>query len=96
MLLCRVGREGLSVHVRFAVGDENGGNGLFANDTFIHYFAESELEKKKVHQSDGNHEQSTNTQAFDGLSCTAFKLDKLKMGEQAKRIAVFEDSRRDT
>ena len=42
--------EGLSVHVKFNVDDENNkeeGESLFANDTFIHYFAESELVKKK-------------------------------------------------
>ena len=41
--------EGLSVHVKFNVDDENNekGDSLFANDTFIHYFAESELMKKK-------------------------------------------------
>ena len=43
--------EGLSVHVKFNVDEENNeeeGESLFANDTFIHYFAESELIKKKV------------------------------------------------
>lgn len=42
--------EGLSVHVKFNVDEENNeeeGESLFANDTFIHYFAESELVKKK-------------------------------------------------
>lgn len=59
---------------------------LLANDIFVHYFAESELEKYN--------EETNNAEApFDGLSCTAFKLDKLKMGEQARRIASFEESR---
>lgn len=31
--------------------------------------------------------------AFDGMSCKAFKLDQLKMGKQAQRIAAFEKSR---
>jgi SAM-dependent methyltransferase len=45
--------ENLAVHVRFDVDDnaddseEAGGNGLFDNDTFIYYFAESELVVKK-------------------------------------------------
>ena len=31
--------------------------------------------------------------AFDGMSSVAFKLDQLKMGEQAQRLAAFEASR---
>eukprot|EP00585_Thalassiosira_rotula_P010323 CAMPEP_0196144278 /NCGR_PEP_ID=MMETSP0910-20130528/15717_1 /TAXON_ID=49265 /ORGANISM="Thalassiosira rotula, Strain GSO102" /LENGTH=233 /DNA_ID=CAMNT_0041405891 /DNA_START=35 /DNA_END=739 /DNA_ORIENTATION=+ len=79
--------EGLSVHVKFNVMDEDKDedeNALFANDTFIHYFAESELQEEKQEQE---------VVAFDGLSCKAFKLDKLSMGAQAKRIAAFEASR---
>ncbi|KAL7530187.1 hypothetical protein ACHAXR_003351 [Thalassiosira sp. AJA248-18] len=85
--------EGLAVHVRFTVDDEEG-NGLFANDTFIHYFAESELVKKKEDLDSSNSSSSSSDVAFDGLSCKAFKLDKLSMGEQAKRIAAFEESRK--
>ena len=81
--------DGLSVHVRFSADEDS--NTLFANDTFIHYFAESELVKKK--NKENKDESSNPTVAFDGLSCTAFKLDKLKMGEQAQRIAAFEQSR---
>jgi len=91
--------EGLAVHVRFNANNENA---LFANDTFIHYFAESELIKKKDDvpintndkEDDDNKQQSTSV-AFDGLSCTAFKLDKLSMGEQARRIAAFEESKKE-
>lgn len=46
------------------------------------YFAESELDKV------------TTIEAFDGMSCTAFKLGQLKMGEQAQRLAAFEASRK--
>ncbi|KAL7534086.1 hypothetical protein ACHAWF_004714 [Thalassiosira exigua] len=74
--------EGLSVHVRFVV--DGNGNDLFANDNFVHYFAESELVSEKL---------DSDPVAFDGLSCKAFKLDKLSMGAQAKRIADFEKSR---
>ena len=71
----------MSVHVRFdAVNDEE--KVLFGNDSFVHYFAESELWEVKQTEV-----------AFDGLSCKAFKLDKLSMGEQARRIAAFEASR---
>ena len=90
--------EGLSVHVRFKVSEDEG-NGLFANDTFVHYFAESELIKKKedaVVDDDNQQQFSNNSEgsvAFDGMSCKAFKLDKLSMGEQAKRIKAFEESR---
>ena len=91
------------MHVRFDVNnDEIDENALFANDTFIHYFAESELIKKKddapintnEKENDDNKQQSTEI-AFDGLSCTAFKLDKLSMREQARRIAAFEESKKE-
>jgi hypothetical protein len=83
--------EGLSVRVRFGVDEENE---FFANDTYFHYFAESELAKKKEDDCiDDQEEGSTPPIAFEGMSCTAFKVDKLKMGEQAKRIAKFEQSR---
>ena len=39
--------------------------------------------------SDGGGEGNQDV-AFDGVSCKAFKLDKLSMGEQARRIAEFE------
>lgn len=79
--------EGMAVHVKFDVEDD--GDGLFANDTFVHYFAESELIEKKSDDRDNA------PVAFDGLSCKAFKLNKLSMGEQAKRIAAFEESQRE-
>ena len=74
------------MRVRFNNDD---GNELFANDTsFTHYFAESELIEKKID------DREDSRVAFDGLSCKAFKLDKLSMGEQAKRIAAFEASQK--
>ena len=90
--------DGLCVRVKFAADDKNE---LFANDTFSHYFAESELVKNRRVDNDkeddgeveGRDGRSSPPVAFDGLSCTAFKLDKLKMGEQAKRIAAFQQSR---
>jgi hypothetical protein len=80
--------EGLSVHVKFNVPSEGTAQNvdpLVANDVFVHYFAESELDKYN-HRSD-----SADPVPFDGLSCKAFKLDKLKMGQQAQRIAAFEE-----
>ncbi|GFH46649.1 hypothetical protein CTEN210_03123 [Chaetoceros tenuissimus] len=53
-------------------------------ETFTHYFHEDELEKVDVIES--------KSVAFDGMSCTAFKLDQLKMGEQAQRLAAYERS----
>jgi hypothetical protein len=60
------------------------------SSSFNHYFAESELEK----QVDDN--ASSQSIPFDGQSCVAFKLDHLKMGQQAQRLAVFESSRDDS
>jgi hypothetical protein len=79
--------ESLSIRVRFAAS-QDAGNGLFTNDSFFHYFAESELLKKKE-----NLAGDVEVVAFDGLSCKAFKLEKLSMGHQAKRIAAFEETR---
>ena len=77
--------------MRFQTLEENE---LFGNDTFGHYFAEDELvkmkEKEEEECTEDQEGESDATIAFDGLSCTAFKLDKLKMGEQAKRIAKFD------
>lgn len=53
-------------------------------ETFTHYFHEDELQKVDVIE--------TKSVAFDGMSCTAFKLDQLKMGEQAQRLAAYERS----
>ena len=88
--------ENLAVHVRFNAVEDND---FFGNDTFVHYFAEAELAKKKEEECaevQGGEGSAASTTAFDGLSCTAFKLDKLKMGEQARRIANFEESRNET
>ena len=61
-------------------------------NTFTHFFNEDELVKVKE-EVKGN--DTVSSVAFDGMSCKAFKLDQLKMGQQAKRIAEFEASRRD-
>ncbi|KAL3765464.1 hypothetical protein ACHAW5_008577 [Stephanodiscus triporus] len=79
--------ESLSIRVRFAASKDSG-NGLFTNDSFFHYFSESELLKEKE-----NSAGDAEVVAFDGLSCKAFKLEKLSMGQQAKRIATFEETR---
>ncbi|KAL7496697.1 hypothetical protein ACHAWT_004863 [Skeletonema menzelii] len=60
---------------------------------------QAELAKEKEEEcveDQGGESGAASITAFDGLSCTAFKLDKLKMGEQARRIAKFEESRNET
>ena len=59
-------------------------------DTFTHYFNEDELLKIE----DEDNSSSSSSVAFDGMSCKAFKLDQLKMGQQAQRIAAFEQASR--
>ena len=59
---------------------------------------ETQSASKRAAEVDENNDDTTNTSnevevAFDGLSCKAYKLDKLKMGKQAQRIAAFEESR---
>jgi hypothetical protein len=91
---------GMAVHVKFATEDSCS---IIADDFFIHYFAEDELEVVKKEQAledrvgtGASESTSSSVVAFDGLSCKAFKLDHLKMGKQAQRIAQFEASRLDT
>ena len=57
---------------------------------FVYYFAESELLQVDI---DDESTANTNNKPFDGLSCTAFKLQQLQGGEQAQRIAAFEASK---
>jgi len=88
--------DGLSVHVKFNIpyeSDEGDRKALIANEVFIHYFAESELVKAESLGQGQSKIGDENSAPFDGLSCKAFKLDKLKMGEQAQRIVAFEESR---
>jgi len=88
--------DGLSVHVKFNIpyeSDEGDRKALIANEVFIHYFAESELVKAESLGQGQSKIGDENSAPFDGLSCKAFKLDKLKMGEQAQRIAAFVESR---
>lgn len=71
---------------------------LLENDIFVHYFAESELEAYKQTKETAEPKRfvsiSQETAApFNGLSCAVFKVEKLKMCEQAQRIASFEKSR---
>jgi hypothetical protein len=75
-----------------------------SSSSFTHYFAEDELEMVQIpppptseveEQETEETEETTETGsvAFDGMSCQAFKLDRLKMGKQAQRLAAFEASR---
>lgn len=75
----------MNVHVKFIPTDSE-------MEGFVHYFAESEL--LQIKDDDDNTATSDNNDLpFDGLSCTAFKLQQLQGGEQAQRIAAFEASK---
>jgi hypothetical protein len=74
---------GMAVRVEFSGTEQDETSS--ASSTFYHYFAEAELLKVE--------ENVANPVAFDGMSCTSFKLDQLKMGHQAQRLAAFEASR---
>lgn len=70
---------GMAVRVQFTTGDEE------EEEQFFHYFAEDELVKI---QRDKN-------VAFDGMTCTAFKMEQLqKVQSQPRVIASFEPQRR--
>uniref|UniRef100_A0A7S0FRB8 Uncharacterized protein n=1 Tax=Minutocellus polymorphus TaxID=265543 RepID=A0A7S0FRB8_9STRA len=77
--------DGFAVHVSFD-RDATTDGPITAEDTFVHYFAERELIEEKE-------ENDAPPVAFDGMSCQAFKLNQLKMGEQAQRIAAYEASK---
>ncbi|KAG7339385.1 hypothetical protein IV203_006495 [Nitzschia inconspicua] len=62
-----------------------------SSSSFNHYFSESELEKVVAEKKTTG---QTSSLPFDGRSCVDFKLDRLKMGQQAQRLAAFETSRR--
>lgn len=71
--------ENMAVRVEFQQ-DENG------TDAFTHYFGEDELtlvKKKNV------------IEAFDGMTCTAFKLEQLERNQKPRSIASFEPQKAD-
>lgn len=74
---------GMAVRVAFA---SNNDDDDASNSSFLHYFAEAEL--LKVENDAVDNEKST--LPFDGMSCTAFKLDQLKVGSKPRRIASFD------
>lgn len=81
----------MAVRVRFEDDDglmSSANNTLFLEPFFFHYFAEEELEEVK--------ESENNQVAFDGLTCTAFKLDKLSKGQSKRSIYSYEPSVTDT
>jgi hypothetical protein len=81
---------GMAVRVEFqgTEVDEN-----VVGSSFYHYFAESELLQFQNQPVAVVDEEDAPPVAFDGMSCVAFKLDQLKMGQQAQRLAAFEASR---
>ena len=85
--------DGFAVHVTFD-RDEATDGPITAEDTFVHYFAERELtEEKERSDLPANNTVVEQPVAFDGMSCQAFKLDQLKMGQQAQRIAKYQTSK---
>ena len=65
------------------------------SSSFLHYFAEEELlkvAKEELEQtSTGN--QVAASVPFDGMSCTAFKLNQLEPNQKPRGIANFEPAR---
>lgn len=82
--------DSFAVHVEFDAEATDGP--ITTEDTFVHYFAERELIEEKEVASDvpTNADEQQNPVPFDGMSCQAFKLDQLKVGQQAQRIAKYE------
>lgn len=77
---------GMAVRVEFQGTEQKESS----DGSFYHYFAEDELEKVE----EPTIIVAVDSQvAFDGMSCKAFKLERLQMGQQAQRLAAFEASR---
>ena len=53
--------------------------------SFMHYFAEEELVKMKEDEV-----SVESTVPFDGMSCTAFKLDVLQVGKKPRQISSYD------
>ena len=78
---------GMAVLVEFDCSVD-GGSFVPRGETFTHYFGEDEL----IHVTEKESAMFAKHQIpFDGMSCKAFKLEHLKMGQQAKRLAAFEE-----
>lgn len=94
--------RGMAVHVQFSRNDDDVDTDLTehliaSNETelFSHYFAEDEL--VQVTPSDHSNSVSAattdaSTLPFDGMSCTAFKLQQLDYGSKPRKIASYEPS----
>ena len=83
--------DSYAVHVTFDTDQATDGP-ITTEATFVHYFAERELIEDKMMENDlpTNVDEQQAPVPFDGMSCQAFKLDQLKMGQQAQRIAKYE------
>lgn len=86
---------GMAVRVKFEGKDPSTiKDSLFVTEHFTHYFAEEELLKITVPDSTilSGDQEKKGPVPFDGLSCTAFKLDKLATGKPRK-LSSFEPTR---
>ena len=57
-------------------GSNNGGRFVPEGESFTHYFGEDELDFVKMEE----------VVPFDGMSCKAFKLDRLRMNKQSRNL----------
>jgi hypothetical protein len=73
---------GLAVRVEFDDGDESG------NGKFLHCFAEEELVQVMTGTTTSN--ATKMVVPFDGMSCSAFKLQQLNFDPKPRRIASFD------
>eukprot|EP00593_Proboscia_inermis_P006059 CAMPEP_0171307980 /NCGR_PEP_ID=MMETSP0816-20121228/18070_1 /TAXON_ID=420281 /ORGANISM="Proboscia inermis, Strain CCAP1064/1" /LENGTH=95 /DNA_ID=CAMNT_0011790557 /DNA_START=635 /DNA_END=922 /DNA_ORIENTATION=+ len=89
----------MAVTVEFD-GSIDGGEYVEKGESFTHFFAEDELiivkyEEVNVNQEDEQDDTEqpsvlADSVPFDGLSCTAFKLDKLNIGSKPRQLASFD------
>ena len=88
----------MAVRVEFSTIEEPGFRSAINEETFFHFFAEEELVKVQLDetqqpqssQSDIVGRNQEDSMPFDGKTCKAFKLEQLGIDKRRRGIAAFE------
>ena len=90
----------MAVRVHFQGSERNDTLEEDGSSSFYHYFAEEELLRVEEEKDDGatrinvdansDGEEQQQQVPFDGMTCTAFKIDQMQLDERKRGIASFE------